>query len=267
MSKQATPFAKDGEDKQWTGFDLDGTLAKYDAWKGYQHIGEPIAPMVALLKKLHAGGKRVKILTARVAPTSTDPKKEGGGTPERVRGVIEKLFYQVLDAKDYGIPQKRRRLFVVGFKDKTVDFSFPTPIKLTKTLFDYLEPNVSFDHYLGEKGFAFVTDPSHPNRTHVNCEIAKTQKANQQFNWNGDFIFEPLGRKHSAKIRERAFVGEWHGKRGVARKLTNRECLRLMGFPDTFKIVVPPVQAYRQSGNSIVVNVLERIVEKILEVI
>lgn len=194
-----------------------------------------------------------------------------GNTWKVIRQVFEslnyKLFYQVLDAKDYGIPQKRRRLFVVGFKDKTVDFSFPTPIKLTKTLFDYLEPNVSFDHYLGEKGFAFVTDPSHPNRTHVNCEIAKTQKANQQFNWNGDFIFEPLGRKHSAKIRERAFVGEWHGKRGVARKLTNRECLRLMGFPDTFKIVVPPVQAYRQSGNSIVVNVLERIVEKILEVI
>lgn len=89
MSKQETPFAKEGEEKQWTGFDLDGTLAKYDGWKGYHHIGEPIAPMVAQLKKLHADGKRVKILTARVAPTSTDPKKEGGGTPEQVRGVIE----------------------------------------------------------------------------------------------------------------------------------------------------------------------------------
>lgn len=52
----------------WIGFDLDGTLAKYDGWKGFDHIGDPIGPMVALLKKLHAEGTKVKILTARVAP-------------------------------------------------------------------------------------------------------------------------------------------------------------------------------------------------------
>lgn len=52
----------------WIGFDLDGTLAKYDGWKGFDHIGDPIGPMVTLLKKLHAEGTKVKILTARVAP-------------------------------------------------------------------------------------------------------------------------------------------------------------------------------------------------------
>lgn len=52
----------------WYGFDLDGTLAVYDKWRGIDHIGEPVKPMVALIKKMHAEGKIVKILTARVAP-------------------------------------------------------------------------------------------------------------------------------------------------------------------------------------------------------
>ena len=56
--------------KGWYGFDLDGTLAKYDKWEGIDHIGEPVKPMVDLIKRMHAEGKVVKILTARVAPRS-----------------------------------------------------------------------------------------------------------------------------------------------------------------------------------------------------
>ena len=54
--------------KGWYGFDLDGTLAKYDKWEGIDHIGEPVKPMVDLIKRMHAEGKVVKIMTARVAP-------------------------------------------------------------------------------------------------------------------------------------------------------------------------------------------------------
>lgn len=56
------------EGKGWYGFDLDGTLAKYDGWKGVDHIGEPVKPMVDLIRKMHDEGKVVKILTARVSP-------------------------------------------------------------------------------------------------------------------------------------------------------------------------------------------------------
>lgn len=56
--------------KGWYGFDLDGTLAKYDKWEGIDHIGEPVKPMVDLIRKMHDEGKVVKILTARVAPRS-----------------------------------------------------------------------------------------------------------------------------------------------------------------------------------------------------
>ena len=56
--------------KGWYGFDLDGTLARYDGWKGIDHIGDPVGPMVDLIRKMHDEGKVVKILTARVAPRS-----------------------------------------------------------------------------------------------------------------------------------------------------------------------------------------------------
>ena len=62
--------------KGWYGFDLDGTLAKYDGWNGIDHIGEPVKPMVDLIKRMHAEGKVVKILTARVSRrhnVNTDP--------------------------------------------------------------------------------------------------------------------------------------------------------------------------------------------------
>ena len=52
----------------WYGFDLDGTLAKYDGWKGIDHIGEPVKPMVELIRRMYDEGKFVKIVTARVAP-------------------------------------------------------------------------------------------------------------------------------------------------------------------------------------------------------
>lgn len=66
----------------WYGFDLDGTLAKYDGWKGIDHIGEPVKPMVELIKRMHDEGKTVKIMTARVAPkekpeTKPNPYREG----------------------------------------------------------------------------------------------------------------------------------------------------------------------------------------------
>ena len=60
----------------WYGFDLDGTLAKYDGWQGIDHVGEPVGPIVELMKKMQAKGLKVKILTARVAPrdvTETKP--------------------------------------------------------------------------------------------------------------------------------------------------------------------------------------------------
>lgn len=191
-----------------------------------------------------------------------------GNTWKVIKEVFESLNYkiypQVLNSKDYGIPQDRKRLFVIGFKNQDAKFNFPKPLTTNETMFDYLEKNVEPRFYLGRKGFEFVTNPKYKNRARVNRDIIQTQKANQQFNWNGDFVFEKLDdKKHKEEILRRAYVGEFNGQEGVIRQLTHRECMRLMGFPDDYKIVVPNVWAYRQAGNSIVVNVLEELVKEI----
>ncbi len=174
----------------------------------------------------------------------------------------------ILNAYEFGIPQNRPRIYVVGIrndlnlKDK---FIFPKPIKLCNKVSDYLDKEVDPKYYLGKKGFEFVT--THPSRAQVGCDIMRCQKANQQFNWNGDFIFEPIAKvQRNEKILKKAFVGEFKGEIGVIRKFTPRECLRLMGFLDDFQIVVDDTMMYRQAGNSIVVNVLEKLMEELMRV-
>ena len=193
-----------------------------------------------------------------------------GDTWETIKNVFQSLGYsikfKVLNSLNYGIPQDRKRLFVVGLKDKSLKFEFPEPIELKTTLFDYLESTVATRHYLGRKGFEFVTNPKYRNRARVNRKIIQTQKANQQFNWNGDFIFEPFDPiRHNQDIQARAYLGIYKNQKGYCRQLSYRECMRLMGYPDSYKIVVPNIHAYRQAGNSIVVNVLECLVKAIID--
>jgi len=192
-----------------------------------------------------------------------------GNTWKTIKSVFDELGYHIqmdiLNAQDYGLPQNRKRLFVIGFKNEH-KFSFAPKIPLEKTMFDYLEEKVQPRFYLGKKGFEFVTNPIYFGRAEVNSPIIRTQKANQQFNWNGDFVFQPIEEvEHDADILKRAYVGQYKGQTGVCRQLTHRECFRLMGYPDTFKIVVPNVQAYRQAGNSIAVNVMEMVIKSIIE--
>lgn len=198
-----------------------------------------------------------------------------GNTWKVINSIFESLgytvHYSILNAKDYGIPQDRKRLFVVGIKDLKAQFIFPEKIELKTELQDYLEKDIDPKHYLGKKGFEFVTNPKYKNRARINPKIIQTEKANQQFNWNGDFVFESIlsvmKKKNKNEILNRAYVSTWNNQKGVIRQLSYRECLRLMGFSDNFKVVVPNVPAYRQAGNSIVVNVLEAIFTQIFKAV
>ena len=102
--------------------------------------------------------------------------------------------YQVLNAKDYGIPQNRERVFVVGFRNDlqlAKPFEFPQPIPLEKTMQDFLLDNVSGQYYLPTKGVDFVTSEKNLEKryTQIDGDIQLCQKKNQQFNWHGDFVF------------------------------------------------------------------------------
>ena len=202
---------------------------------------------------------------------------DNGATWETICNTFRELNYDIylnkdskghehplLNAKDYGIPQNRERIYLVGIRNDIKlkhQFVFPTPAPLERTNADFLDAEVPAKYYLGQKGFEFVT--SHPTRAQVGYTIQKCQKANQQFNWNGDFIFEPLDGHHRQEIMDRAYVGTWNGQRGVIRMYTPRECLRLMGFPDTFVMLHNDNIMWRQSGNSIVVDVLMAIINQL----
>lgn len=127
-----------------------------------------------------------------------------GRTWEKMKEVFADLGYKVfytfngkpsvLNARDYGIPQNRERMFVVGFRNDInliKDFQFPTPIPLEKKMQDLLLDNVSGAYYLPKKGVDFVTSEKNLTKryTQIDGEIALCQKKNQQFNWHGDFVF------------------------------------------------------------------------------
>lgn len=196
---------------------------------------------------------------------------DGGNTFKIISEIFDSLGYEwrmsKLNSKDYGIPQNRLRLFIVGFRKdlKVNNFMFPKSKELTTKVKDYLEENIDKKYFHGEKGFVWTTsEKSLKKRVSINSDIARTQAANQQFNWCGDMIFRTIEEEQWAIKDEKVYVGEFRGEVGVVRKLTPRECLRLMGYGDEFKIVVPDQKMYRQSGNSIVVNVIEAIIESII---
>lgn len=190
-----------------------------------------------------------------------------GRTWEVIQAVFDSLDYSIqhaiLDAKDYGLPQTRRRVFVVGIKKGISSdvFEFPNTIKLEKKVEDFLDEIVPNKYYLPFKGFRYVTEASrNEGRARVNREIMGCQTANQQFNWTGDFRVEKALERHI--VDERIFKGYYKEQLSVARKLTPQECLRLMGFND-FKIVVNDQTMYRQCGNSIATPVLKQLVESL----
>ena len=194
-----------------------------------------------------------------------------GKTWEVIKSVFKSLnygiYFQILDAQDYNLPQLRRRLFVVGIRedlDKGL-FEFPAPVKLDHTAEAYLESDIPNIYYLPEKGFNYVTQHArNEGRARVNRDVIGCQTANQQFNWTGDFRVE----RPTQRLLDdpRIFKGYFNGELSVARKLTPSECLKLMGFQD-FKVVVPDQVMYRQSGNSIAVPVLKALIMKIMEVL
>ncbi len=192
-----------------------------------------------------------------------------GNTWKRIKEIFDELDYDIYDAElnacDYGLPQIRKRIFVVGFDNRldVKNFNFPKAKKLKKKASNYLSKKVKLEYYLGQKGFEWVTTPEkHQGRSRVNKDVIGCQTANQQFNWTGDFRLETP--TDEMRADPNIYIGTYEGKECVARKMTPQECLRLMGFKN-FKIVVTDKQAYRQSGNSIAVPVLKALFKEILK--
>ena len=251
------------------------------------------------------------------------------------------IYYKVLNAKNYGVPQNRQRIFIVGIRDDSDnDFRFPKEEYLDKSLKDVLEDSVDDKYFLSDKLKQWIftsgtkgwksgkmeidLDIARPiTATIANCRRADTDNyiskefsckhgMDSCFNLKKEYNYTDVCRmcvdgdcydhvENYLKIKSatkrgfeiateedsinfsvpnsktrRGRVGKGVAqtldtqcnqatyKSGQIRRLTPRECFRLMDFPESFDFsVVSDTQAYKQAGNSIVVGVLEKIIKNL----
>lgn len=205
---------------------------------------------------------------------------DGGRTWEVVENIFNSLGYHykfaVLNAADYGIPQTRRRLFVVGFKDE-VEFDFPPKtIELVTKMKDFMEDNCAFGHLTNDANAKVnieqvpgTVDPKYILSEKLYNYVMKTGTKTfvQKVEINKDIartLLKTMGNRHRAGV-DNYFSYDGSHDLGKVRMLTEREAHRLMGFTDDYKIVVSRAQAYKQAGNSIVVDVMIAILEEIIK--
>ena len=202
-----------------------------------------------------------------------------GNTWKVMQNIFNKLGYyykwKILNAKDYGIPQGRRRLYVVGFKNKEEyeNFEFPKEVKLKYTMQDFLVENVKEGNLINNKGNLIITERvgEEPEEKYYLSDKLKKYvlcPGTKNFMHNNAEIDLPIARAllSTQGNSHRASVNNYVTTNGRIRALTVRETYRLMGFPDDFKIVVSKAQALKQSGNSIVVDVLINILKEIYKI-
>jgi DNA (cytosine-5)-methyltransferase 1 len=191
-------------------------------------------------------------------------KHEDGETIKRILEVLESLGYdvysQVLNASHYGVPQSRKRLYIVGFrKDLGIEnFLFPEATNKDIVLSDILDSAKESKKYILTLPNAVINNSNKVPRTLAPVRIGTIGKGSQ-----GDRIYSPNG--HAITLS--ANGGGNAAKTGaylvgkVIRKLSPNECRKVQGFPDTFKIPanISDSQLWKQFGNSVSVPVLEAI--------
>ncbi len=183
---------------------------------------------------------------------------------------------QILNASDYGIPQSRRRIFVIGIREdiECGDFVYPKPVPLKYTMQDFLEDNCAFGHfnYNPTDGELIVEKvPGKPDKKFtltpaVQKYVLAGGTSNYKTSTETDLpiartLMKMMTQHHRAGVDNYVTVKK---NPLVLRQLSDREALRLMGFPDDFKIAVSSMQTLRQAGNSIVVDVLMAIIKNVI---
>ncbi len=170
---------------------------------------------------------------------------------EHLEGLGYFIHHTVLNSLDFGVPQKRERTIIVGFKEN-ISFTFPKPLGIMSNLEDILEKdeNIEKKHFVSE-------------------DIKKKRMAKVKPNypipsiWHENKSGNISALKYSCALRAGASYN-YLVVNGI-RRLTPRELLRLQGFPDTFKIVVPYMQIRKQTGNSVSVPVIKAVAEEMLK--
>lgn len=171
---------------------------------------------------------------------------------EHLKALGYHVHAQVLNALDFGVPQKRERIIIVGFLED-VPFVFPMPIpkQYRKKLSDILETEVDKKYYVREQirdsRLMRLRDKDYP-KPYISHE-----------NMAGSVTPHP----YSSALRAGASAN--YILINDERRPTEREMLRIQGFPDTYKIVVPYTKVKKQCGNSVAVPVIEAVARQMVE--
>ncbi|MEZ7892708.1 MAG: DNA cytosine methyltransferase [Candidatus Wallbacteria bacterium] len=225
------PFSIIGERKGFA--DTRGTLFFYI--EKILEVKKPIAFMLENVKQLtsHDGGRTFKTII------------------EHLKALGYHVYHSVLNALDFGVPQKRERIFIVGFK-KRWEFNFPKPTHKRPHLDTLLEKDEDIP-----KSF-FVSEELKQDR----FQRIKT-KPNFPSIWHENKGGNISALPYSCALRANAS----HNYLLVngTRRLTPRELMRLQGFPDTFEIVVSYAQIKKQTGNSVAVPVIKAVAKEIIK--
>ena len=169
---------------------------------------------------------------------------------KRLEALDYHIHHTILNSLDFGIPQKRERTIIVGFRDN-IKFSFPNPISIKPNLSTILENDCDVD-----------------SKYFVSPEIRKKRILKVKPNylipsiWHENKSGNISALEYSCALRAGASYN-YLLVNGI-RRLTPKELLRLQGFPDNFKIVVPYTQIRKQTGNSVTVPVIKAVAQKMI---
>ncbi|MBL1353162.1 MAG: DNA cytosine methyltransferase [Zetaproteobacteria bacterium] len=179
-----------------------------------------------------------------------------GNTFRVVKETLEnlgyKVFFEVLNAKYFGVPQNRERIYIIAFLDKKINFRFPKKMDVSIKVGDILDNQVDEKYTISDKLWA----------GHQRRKREHKAKGNgfgySLFTKDSEYTSTLSARYY--KDGSEVLIQQEHKN---PRKLSPREAGRLQGFPDEFNIVVSDVQAYKQFGNSVAVPVIKELAKHI----
>ena len=184
---------------------------------------------------------------------------DNGNTFQVVKSTLEGMGYtvfaEILNAKDFGVPQNRERIYIVAFLGD-VDFKFPKPPKKIVKVGDILEKNVANKYTISDRLWA-----GHKRRKEEH--IAKGNGFGFSL-FNADSPYTSTISARYYKDGSEILIAQT-GKN--PRKITPREAARLQGFSDSFKLPDSDTQAYKQFGNSVAIPVIKAIAKEVLKTI
>lgn len=191
--------------------------------------------------KIDNGNKPRAVILENVKRLMTHDR---GRTFATIKRIMEqelgyKVYADILNSADYGVPQTRNRTYIVCFANEYTEFKFPDAVKLNSCLQDLLEQEVDQKYFLSDKILPTILSNGtggYYAKSEIDLKIARP-------------LCATMAKMH------RACQDNYVTKNGKVRRLTPRECARLQGFDDSFVIPVSDCQAYKQFGNAVTVNV------------